>query len=375
MIKVLVGDIFQSKAHTIVNTVNCVGVMGKGIALEFKKRYPDMYEDYLVKCKRGEVRLGEPYLYIRGEIPWILNFPTKYHWRALAKSEDIIRGLEYLLSKYKSWGIKSIAVPPLGAGLGQLEWRIIGPILYSFLSKIDIPVELYAPYQTPADELQLDFLRTGVEPNQLALKMPSAEWISAPWIALVEILRRVQAQPYHWPVGRVTFQKLTYVAVASGLPLDIEFQRGSYGPFSPSLKQMVSRLMSNGLIIEEQSGQTFEVKVGQRFDSAVRAYATELVQWESIISKVADLFARTTTHQAEVIATVLYAARELEVNSSRRIGEAEVVSAVLDWKLRRRPPLSPVEVAYTVRNLAALKWLDLEPDAAEILPYEIPVEL
>ncbi len=375
MIKVLVGDIFQSKAHTIVNTVNCVGVMGKGIALEFKKRYPDMYEDYLVRCKRGEVRLGEPYIYVRDETPWILNFPTKYHWRALAKSEDIIRGLEYLLSKYKSWGIKSIAIPPLGAGLGQLEWRIIGPVLYSFLSKMEIPVELYAPYQTPADELQLDFLRTGVEPDQLALKMPSAEWISAPWIALVEILRRVQTQPYHWPIGRVTFQKLTYAAVASGLPLDIEFKRGSFGPFSPSLKQMVSRLMSNGLIIEEQIGQTFEVKVGKRFDSAIRAYASELVQWESIIGKVADLFARTTTHQAEVIATVLYAAHELEANSSRRIGEAEVVSAVLGWKLRRRPPLSPVEVAYTVRNLAALKWLDLEPNAAEILPYEIPAEL
>jgi len=361
MIRVLVGDIFESKAHTLVNTVNCVGVMGKGIALEFKKRFPDMYEDYVLRCKRGVVRLGEPYVYFRHEIPWILNFPTKYHWRALANSEDIIRGLEYLLNNYKSWGIKSIAIPPLGAGLGQLEWRIIGPILYSFLSKMEIPVELYAPYQTPADELQLDFLRTGVQPNQLALKMPSPEWITAPWIALVEILRHVQSQPYHWPIG--------------SLPLDIEFKRGSFGPFSPSLKRMTSRLIGNGLIIEQQSDQMFEIKVGQQFDNAIRAYATELVQWESIISKVADLFARTTTHQAEVIATVLYAARELGANSSRRIGEAEIVSAVLDWKLRRRPPLSPTEVAYTVRNLAALKWLDLKPDAAEILPYEAPVEL
>src|SRR3989304_896549 len=205
--------------------------------------------------------------------------------------------------------------------------------------------------------------------------MPSPEWITAPWIALVEILRHVQSQPYHWPIGRVAFQKLAYVAVASGLPLDIEFKRGSFGPFSPSLKRMTSRLIGNGLIIEQQSDQMFEIKVGQQFDNAIRAYATELVQWESIISKVADLFARTTTHQAEVIATVLYAARELGANSSRRIGEAEIVSAVLDWKLRRRPPLSPTEVAYTVRNLAALKWLDLKPDAAEILPFETPVEL
>lgn len=370
MIKVLVGDIFQSKAQTVVNTVNCVGVMGKGIALEFKKRFPDMYEDYLVRCARGEVRLGEPYIYTRDETPWILNFPTKHHWRALAKSDDIIRGLEYLLSRYKLWGIKSIAVPPLGAGLGQLEWRIIGPILYGFLIRMDIPVELYAPYQTPADELQLDFLRTGVQPSQLALKMPSAEWITAPWVALVEILRRIQSQPYHWPIGRVAFQKLAYVASASGLPLEIEFKRSSFGPFSPSLKQVTSRLMSNGLIVEEQSNQMFEIKVGTRFENAIWAYASELTPWEPIISKVADLFSRTTTHQAEIIATVLFATYELEAKLSRRIGETEVVSAVMDWKLKRRPPLSPTEVAYTVRNLAALKWLDLEPDAAEIMSYE-----
>ena len=375
MMRVLVGDIFQSKAHTLVNTVNCVGVMGKGIALEFKKRFPSMYEDYVLRCKRGEVHLGEPYVYFRHETPWILNFPTKYHWRALANSEDIIRGLEYLLHNYKFWGIESIAVPPLGAGLGQLEWRIIGPILYKFLSKMEIPVELYAPYQTPADELQLDFLRTGVQPNQLPLKTPSPEWITAPWIALVEILRRIQSQPYHWPIGRVTFQKLAYVALVSGIPLDIEFKRGSYGPFLPTLKRMTSRLISNALIIEQQEGQMFQIKVGTQFENATRAYASELAPWEPMISKVVDLFARTTTHQAEIIATVLFAAHELEANLSRRIGETEVVSAVLDWKLRRRPALSPEEVAYTVRNLAALKWLDLEPDAAEILSYEASAEL
>lgn len=375
MIRVLVGDIFQSKAQTLVNTVNCVGVMGKGIALEFKKRFPDMYEDYLARCERGDVHLGEPYLYVRDRTPWILNFPTKHHWRALAKSDDIIRGLKYLINQYKSWGIKSIAVPPLGAGLGQLEWRIIGPVLYKFLSEMDIPVELYAPYETPADELQLDFLRTGSQPTQLPLKAPSPEWITAPWIALVEILKRIQSQPYHWPIGRVAFQKLTYVAVASGLPLDVEFMKGSYGPFSPMLKRMTSRLINNALIVEQQLGQMFEIKVGPQFIIAVRAYASELTPWEPIISKVSDLFMRTTTHQAEIIATVLYTARELEAKSSGRVGEAEVVSAVLDWKLRRRPPLSPTEVAYTVRNLAALKWLDLKPDAAEILPYETPVEL
>jgi len=149
MVKVLVGDLFESKAQTWVNTINCVGVMGKGVALEFKNRFPDMYEDYVTRCKRGEVKLGYPYLFKRLVPPWILNFPTKDHWRSVANLKSIIEGLKYLLSHYKDWRIQSLAIPPLGCGQGQLEWRIVGPTLYRLLSKIDIPIELYAPYVTP----------------------------------------------------------------------------------------------------------------------------------------------------------------------------------------------------------------------------------
>jgi O-acetyl-ADP-ribose deacetylase (regulator of RNase III) len=158
MVKVQIGNLFESKAQTWVNTVNCVGIMGKGIALEFKKRFPDMFEDYLVRCKSGEVKLGRPYLYRTLFYPWILNFPTKDHWRSVARLESIIQGLKYLLENYKEWEITSIAVPPLGSGLGQLEWRIVGPTLYRYLSRMDIPVDLYAPYGTPHEELQIEFL-------------------------------------------------------------------------------------------------------------------------------------------------------------------------------------------------------------------------
>ncbi|MEW6459483.1 MAG: macro domain-containing protein [Bacillota bacterium] len=148
MVKVLVGDLFQSKAQTLVNTVNCVGVMGKGVALEFKKRFPDMYQDYLARCARKEVKLGRPYLYKSLFPPWILNFPTKDHWRSVSRLEDIVRGLEYLLTRYEEWGITSLAMPPLGCGHGQLEWRVVGPTLYRYLSRLGIPVELYAPHGT-----------------------------------------------------------------------------------------------------------------------------------------------------------------------------------------------------------------------------------
>src|SRR5438128_6549456 len=98
--RILVGDILQSKAQTLVNTVNTVGVMGKGIALEFKNRFPDMYEDYHRRCAAKEVRLGKPYLYRRLMPPWILNFPTKDNWRSVTKLSNIIDGMTYLQQHY-----------------------------------------------------------------------------------------------------------------------------------------------------------------------------------------------------------------------------------------------------------------------------------
>jgi len=144
MVTVKIGNLFDSDAQTLVNTVNCVGVMGKGVALEFKNRFPEMHEDYVARCNAGQVRLGRPYLYRSLVPPWVLNFPTKNHWRSVSRLQDIEEGLAYLLSHYQEWDITSLAVPPLGCGHGQLEWRVVGPTLYRYLKRMDIPVELYA---------------------------------------------------------------------------------------------------------------------------------------------------------------------------------------------------------------------------------------
>lgn len=96
--KVLVGDILRSKAQTLINTVNCVGIMGKGIALEFKKRFPEMFDDYAQRCERKEVKPGVPYLYKTLLPPQIVNFPTKDHWKSVSQITDIERGLQRLLS-------------------------------------------------------------------------------------------------------------------------------------------------------------------------------------------------------------------------------------------------------------------------------------
>ena len=365
MISVLIGDLFASKAQTWVNTVNCVGIMGKGVALGFKDRFPDMFKDYVARCQRGEVKLGRPYLYKSLALPWVLNFPTKEHWRSVSRLSDIVRGLEHLLRHYTAWEITSLAVPPLGCGQGQLEWRIVGPTLYHHLSQMALPVELYAPYGTPHEELQPDFLdRVAGRPA------PEPEWVKAAWVALVEVLRRVEQEPYHWPVGRTTFQKIAYVATREGLPTGLRYQRSSYGPFAPELKHVTARLVNNGLIREERLGRMFAVKVGPTFPDARRAYLPDLQRWDPTLARITDLFMRLHTAQAEIVATVLFAADALRQPGKPKPTEANVLAEVQAWKERRRPALNEGEIAYTIRNLAALGWLDVQPSPDLPIPEE-----
>jgi len=350
MVKVLIGNLFESKAQTLVNTVNCVGVMGKGIALEFKKRFPDAYKEYVDLCEKGEVKLGRPYLHKSLVGPWILNFPTKDHWRMVTRLGDIVHGLQYLLKHYRSWDIESIAVPPLGCGQGQLEWRIVGPTLYRYLSEMEIPIELYAPYGTPHEELGTDFLSSS--------PMPEAKWVRPAWVALIEILHRLEQQPYHWPVGRIAFQKIAYVATEEGLPTGLEYEPGSFGPFSSGMKKMETTLVNNGLIEEKPLGRMFAVKVGPTFRDARKSYASDLNEWNDKIERITDLFMRMNTQQAELTASVLFAARVLLLGrKANEVSERDLFEYVMDWKRRRKPPLDPSDLATSIRDLGRLGWL------------------
>src|SRR5947209_2191791 len=136
------GDIFDSKAQVIVNTVNCEGVMGKGLALAFKQRYPAMFKIYQQDCKTGKLRIGRPTLY-QESTPWILNFPTKDKWRFPSKLEYLEKGLVYVIANYKKAGIRSIAFPQLGAQNGKLLWDDVGPLMAKYLSQLDIDVYIY----------------------------------------------------------------------------------------------------------------------------------------------------------------------------------------------------------------------------------------
>lgn len=321
--------------QTIVNTVNCVGVMGKGLALEFKKRFPAMYEDYLARCKATQVHLGEPYLY-RGFLhPWILNFPTKGHWRSVSRLSDIIAGLEYLEKLYSAWEITSLAVPALGCSNGQLEWRVVGPTLYRYLSRFNIPVELYAPYGTPTEEVEASFLSHRAVSTS-AERMQSESWkINPAYIGLVEILAQIDREPYHWPVGRVTFQAIVYFATSLGLPTGLQFVRGSSGPFSSDMHQLTTRLVNHGLIQEIQSGNMFSFKPRPTYRDAAQAFRTELIQWETIIECISDLFLRMRTQDAEIATIVHFIAQALERTNPENVSEMDILESVKRWKQER----------------------------------------
>ncbi len=374
MVEVVMGDIVESKAQTLVNTVNTVGVMGKGIALQFRKRFPDMHEDYVRRCKAGQVKLGQPYLYRSLITPWILNFPTKDHWRSIARLEDIAQGTRYLIGHYKEWGITSLAVPPLGCGEGQLEWHVVGPTLYRYLSKLDIPVELYAPYGTPDAETQSSFLSQPTEPVIADAGVRPLK-IKPDWVAIVEILARIEAEPYHWPVGRVMFQKIAYFATEAGLSTDLVYSQASFGPYASSLKFKITQLVNNGLIREERLGRMFHVMVGPTFKDARKAYQKGIMEREKAIDQVVNLFLRIMTPQAEMAATVHFAARSLTERTGERPSENGVLRYVMDWKQRRRPPIDEPDVAKTIRNLAVLGWLKVKPSKDLPLPDEAALEV
>jgi uncharacterized protein YwgA/O-acetyl-ADP-ribose deacetylase (regulator of RNase III) len=363
MVKVLIGDMFKSKAQTLVNTVNCVGIMGKGIALEFKKRFPEMHEDYVRRCEAKEVKLGQPYLYRSLLPPWILNFPTKDHWRSVSRLEDIVRGLRYLERRYREWGITFLAVPPLGCGHGQLEWRVVGPTLYRHLKRLDIPVELYAPYGTRHEELQPTFLEQIPIEEKAATSGDPASRMQPAWVALVKILEEIENERYHYPVGRTAFQKIAYFATESGIPTGLSYRRSSYGPYAPELKALVTRLVNNGLIREERLGRMFTVKPGPTFTDAWRAYERDLAEWKDTIEALADLFMRMRTQQAELAATVHFAAKGIATSKAEEPSELEVLDEVMRWKQKRRPPLNETDVAATIRGLSMLGWLKVRPSS------------
>lgn len=149
MITFLSGDLFEAKAAALVNAVNCVGVMGRGVALEFKRAFPANFDAYKSACARGDVRLGEVFVFERPESSspqFIINFPTKRHWRSKSRLDDIERGLDDLAAVIDQRSMDSVALPALGCGLGGLEWDAVKALIESKLGDLQrVDVQVYAP--------------------------------------------------------------------------------------------------------------------------------------------------------------------------------------------------------------------------------------
>jgi O-acetyl-ADP-ribose deacetylase (regulator of RNase III)/uncharacterized protein YwgA len=361
MFKPLIGDLFASNAQTLVNTVNCVGIMGKGVALEFKKRYPAIFEDYARRCELKRVRLGEPYVFEDASGRKIVNFPTKDHWRSPSRLVDIESGLDFFIKNYQQWGITSIAFPPLGCGNGGLEWADVGPLIYAKLHALPIEVEVYAPFGTPKAELTEEFLGA---PAQLTLegKGRKHEKLNPEWIALIEVLRELESQPYANPVGRTIFQKICYVLTEMGVKTGFDFGKGSYGPFAEEVKDALHDFANRNWVLEQPLGKMVALRVGAQYDRDRGKYREVIERHEARVAKTVDLFSRIkNTEQAEEVLTVFFASRQLKgQNPDREITEQELFNYILDWKKSWNTAEKQQALAEAIRNLVVLGWMRLK---------------
>lgn len=367
MIKVLIGDMFESEAQTLVNTVNCVGVMGKGIAQEFKKRFPDMFESYKRECDTGTMVVGKPSLYSNlFEKRFILNFPTKNHWKSPTLIKDIEDGLDYFIGHYKNWGITSIAFPPLGCGNGGLSWIDVGPLMYVRLKDLDIPVEIYAPYGTSTDQLRVEFLQDMDKTVRTrGFKVRGA--LTFGEVAILEVLYRLQNERYAKPIGRVMYQKTCYLLTQSGVDTGFVFMRNDFGPFSSEAKNALTIYANNNLIREEKFGaKMLRLTVTEQYKNIRSKYLSDLQLHAASINKTIDLLRRIKdTDQGEEVATVIYAAKMVQTELKGTADANDVLKYVLNWKRRWEHNSDKVNsLKETIDNLNVLSWLSIKDSAS-----------
>lgn len=354
--KVLVGNLFESKATTLVNTVNCVGVMGKGIALTFKQNYPYMCNEYVSMCKSHKVKPGEPYLYQDLTGVSILNFPTKDHWKSPSKLSYIINGLKWFKDNYENLGLTSVAFPPLGCGNGGLSWDIVGPIMYEYLSALPIEIEIYAPYGTSQEKLTKDYLsKNTIHSSKDVLGSKNVKF-NPHWLLILDVVKKLSENRYALSVGRTIFQKICYVLTSQGIETGFAFQKGSFGPYAPQVKEAITTLSNANLMIEKQLGQMISVQVTTNYNLEEKDFTHEELH---AVEKTFDLFSRIrSTDQAEMIATVLYS-YDLLKKKDNLVKDIDVYNFVIDWKPKWESEKSE-SIKETIQHLAMLDWMDVK---------------
>lgn len=239
MIHYTQGNLLDADVEAIVNTVNTVGVMGKGIALMFKERFPKNMLEYSKACKAKEVQTGQMFVTQTNELmgpQWIVNFPTKQHWRANSKMEWITSGLNDLKRFIVENEVRSIALPPLGAGNGKLEWADVKPKIEATLGDLtDVEILIFEPTK----QYQNVTKRTGQQKLTPARAMIS-ELIRKYWVMGMEC-SLLEVQKLAWFLER-SIEKRMGCAEGLSNPLDLRFEANIYGPYADRLRHLLSGL-------------------------------------------------------------------------------------------------------------------------------------
>lgn len=347
MIEITQGDLLKAEVDALVNTVNCKGVMGKGIALQFKKAFPENYKAYEKACKADLVEPGKMFISDAGSLMqtrYIINFPTKRHWRGKSKLEDIDSGLKALVEDIKRLKITSIALPPLGCGNGGLDWEVVRPrIERAFDIVPNVEVKLFAPAGAPAVEKMIN--RT---------EKPHLTIARALFIKLLAIYKIAD-----YNLSRLEIQKLAYFLQEAGEGLDLKYEAHKFGPYAHNLNHVLSRL--DGHYIKGYGDNTEKAKVASislmptaeeeadtfLFESKANSSLTRLERVQKLIEGF------ETPYGMELLATVHWATTQVE-NPPADI--QETVKVVHKWSARKAELFTERHIKITYERLKECGW-------------------
>ena len=344
MIEYRTGDILTTNAEALVNTVNCVGIMGRGIALQFKNAFPANFKAYAAACKRGEVQPGRMFVFETGTLgnpKFIINFPTKRHWRGKSRIEDIDTGLVALAREIRDRDIGSIAVPPLGSGLGGLNWPDVRARIEAALRGFnDVEIVIYEPNGAP-------------DPRVMARTQTAPE-MTPGRAALVGLMYRYLGGVMDPFVTLLEVHKLLYFIQEAGQPLRLRYVQGPYGPYAENLSHVLTRIEGHLVSGYADGGDNPEKQLElvpgavEEAEHFLRGHADTRARFD----RVADLVAGfETPFGLELLATVHWVVRQLGATRPD-----EVVAKTYAWNDRKRR-FSPRQIHLAQDVLASKGWL------------------
>ncbi len=346
MIKLKKGDILKQDAEALVNTVNCVGVMGRGIALQFRKAFPENFTSYEAACKRQEVQPGRMFVFDSGSFcnpRYIINFPTKRDWKHKSRMQDIENGLAALVQEVRDRNIRSIAIPPLGCGLGGLQWAEVRPkIEAAFEALPDVKVFLFEPGGAP------DTAR--IVKNQ---KMPN---MTVGRAALIGLMRRYLSAVMDPAVTLLEVHKLMYFMQEAGQALQLRYAKAPYGPYAKNLGHVLNYIEGHFISGYLDGGDNPQKPIELKADAVARAEAflkshEETRERFDRVTRLIQGF--ETPYGMELLATVHWVAKH---EGAAEIDE--VVTGVYAWNSRKKMfPVDHIQVAMDV--LKQQNWIEL----------------